>query len=95
MAFRNELLLEWQKREYITSAAKAAKIIGVSGTFYRGMLNGTKRPGIDTLEKISAKTGYSVAELLDRKNKNRSVGKEGDSDDREQWQSKYHYYERR
>ena len=64
MAFLNELLLEWQKREYITSAAKAAKIIGISGTFYRGMLNGTKKPGIDTLEKISEKTGYSVAELL-------------------------------
>lgn len=64
MAFRNELLLEWQKREYITSGAKAARIIGVSPSFYLDILNGKKKPGIETLEKISAKTGYSVAELL-------------------------------
>lgn len=64
MAFRNELLMEWQRREYITSGAKAAKIIGISSTFYLDILNGRKKPGIGTLEKISSKTGYSVAELL-------------------------------
>ena len=48
MAFRNELLLEWQKREFITTGSMAAKI---------------------TLEKISAKTGYSVAELLGQDDK--------------------------
>lgn len=64
MAFRNELLLEWQKKEYITSGSKAAKIIGISPAFYLDILNGKKKPGIGTLEKISEKTGYSVAELL-------------------------------
>lgn len=64
MAFRNELLLEWQKREFITTGTMAARIIGISPAFYLDILNGRKNPGIGTLEKISAKTGYSVAELL-------------------------------
>lgn len=64
MAFRNELLLEWQKREFITTGSMAARIIGISPAFYLDILNGRKNPGIGTLEKISEKTGYSVAELL-------------------------------
>ena len=64
MAFRNELLLEWQKREFITTGSMAARIIGISPAFYLDILNGRKKPGIGKLEKIRAKTGYSVAELL-------------------------------
>lgn len=64
MAFRNELLLEWQKREFITTGTKAARIIGISPAFYLKILKGEKKPSIDILEKISAKTGYSIAELL-------------------------------
>ncbi|WP_303148951.1 helix-turn-helix domain-containing protein [uncultured Cloacibacillus sp.] len=64
MAFHNELLMEWQKREFITSGAKAARIIGISATCYSDLLRGRKNPSIKTLEKISEKTGYSVAELL-------------------------------
>lgn len=69
MAFRNELLLEWQKREFITTGSMAARIIGISPSFYIDILNGRKKPGIGTLEKISAKTGYSVAELLGQDDK--------------------------
>lgn len=64
MAFRNELLLMWQKREYITSGAKAARIIGVSPSFYLDLLKGKKKPGIATLEKISDRTGIPITELL-------------------------------
>lgn len=51
MGFKREKLLEWQKRDYITSGAKAARIIGVSPSFYLDLLKGKKKPGIATLEK--------------------------------------------
>ena len=66
MAFRNELLLEWQKKEFITTSSMATRIIGISPTLYLDILSGRKNPGIGTLEKISAKIGCSVAELLGR-----------------------------
>lgn len=64
MAFHHELLFEWQKKNYITSGAKAARIIGVSQSFYSSLLRGTKKPGITTLEKISKNTGIPIEELL-------------------------------
>lgn len=64
MAFRNELLMEWQRREFITSGAKAAKIIGITAGYYLELRKGLKQPSIETLEKISAKTGYTYDQLL-------------------------------
>mgnify|MGYP000024111706 CR=1 FL=1 len=64
MGFKREKLLEWQKRDYITSGAKAARIIGVSPSFYLDLLKGKKKPGIATLEKISDRTGIPITELL-------------------------------